>query len=58
MAAKKKPLVEVKLSELASDGSLKVEYNAFEPPPARKSGIKVADVEDLVSRLRDEAKVL
>jgi electron transfer flavoprotein beta subunit len=58
MAAKKKPLLEVKLSELVSDSTLKVEYRTFEAPPARKGGMKVADVEDLVRRLRDEAKVL
>jgi electron transfer flavoprotein beta subunit len=58
MAAKKKPLVEVKLADLVSDTALKVRYQAFEPPPARSAGIKVPDVEELVLRLRDEAKVL
>ncbi len=58
MAAKKKPLVEVKLAELAPDAALKVEYPKFEAPPARKAGIKVKDVADLVNRLHTEAKVL
>jgi electron transfer flavoprotein beta subunit len=58
MAAKKKPLVEVKLADLAPDTALKVQYLKFEPPPARKAGIKVKDVTELVSRLHDEAKVL
>jgi electron transfer flavoprotein beta subunit len=58
MAAKKKPLVEVKLSELTSDAALKVQYHAFEPPPKRKAGIKVKDVEELVTRLQNEAKAL
>ena len=58
MAAKKKPLAEVKLAELVSDTSLKVKYTAFEPPAARKAGIKVKDVSELVSRLQNEAKVL
>ena len=58
MAAKKKPLVEVKLADLVSDSALKVEYLHFDAPPARKGGIKVVNVEDLVTRLRDEAKVL
>jgi electron transfer flavoprotein beta subunit len=58
MAAKKKPLAEVKLAELASDLGLKVKYHAFQPPPARKAGIKVKDVADLVARLKNEAKVL
>ncbi len=58
MAAKKKPLAEVKLADLASDSTLKVQYVKFEAPPARKAGIKVKDVSDLVQRLRNEAKVL
>ena len=58
MAAKKKPLSEVKLAELAPDTSLQVQYQAFQPPPARQAGIKVKDVGELVSRLKNEAKVL
>jgi electron transfer flavoprotein beta subunit len=58
MAAKKKPLVEVKLESLASETALKVTYASFEPPIARKSGIKVKTVEELVEKLRTEAKVL
>jgi electron transfer flavoprotein beta subunit len=58
MAAKKKPLVEIKLAELAADQALKVEYKAFQAPPARKAGIKVKDVTELVTRLKTEAKVL
>jgi electron transfer flavoprotein beta subunit len=58
MAAKKKPLVEVKLADLAADLATKVQYHGFVAPPARKAGIKVKDVNDLVSRLKNEAKVL
>jgi electron transfer flavoprotein beta subunit len=58
MAAKKKPLVEIKLADLAPDLGLKVQYHSFQAPPARKAGIKVKDVADLVSRLKNEAKVL
>ena len=58
MAAKKKPLTEVKLSELTGDAKLRVTYSKFEAPPARKAGIKVKDVAELVSRLKDEAKAL
>jgi electron transfer flavoprotein beta subunit len=58
MAAKKKPLVEIKLADLAADQALKVEYKAFQAPPARKAGIKVKDVTELVTRLKTEAKVL
>lgn len=58
MAAKKKPLTEVKLSELTSDTALRIEYIKFEPPPGRQAGVKVKDVGDLVHRLKNDAKVL
>ena len=58
MAAKKKPLVEVKVSDLTTDAALKVQYVKFEAPPARKAGIKVKDVAELVNKLKNEAKVL
>jgi electron transfer flavoprotein beta subunit len=58
MAAKKKPLAEVKLAELTPDQATKVQYHAFAAPPARKAGIKVKDVNELVSKLKNEAKVL
>ncbi len=58
MVAKKKPLVEMKVADLAPDQALKVQYVKFEAPPARKAGIKVKDVADLVNRLQNEAKVL
>jgi electron transfer flavoprotein beta subunit len=58
MQAKKKPLVEMKLAELCPDTALRIKYSKFEPPPARKAGIKVKDVAELVNRLKNEAKVL
>ncbi len=58
MAAKKKPLVEVKLSELAPDATTKIKYTAFEMPAGRKAGVKVKTVAELVTKLKTEAKVL
>ena len=58
MAAKKKPLVEMKLAELAPDAALKITYTGFELPPARKAGIKVKTVAELVEKLKSEAKAL
>jgi electron transfer flavoprotein beta subunit len=58
MAAKKKPLTEMKLTDLVSDTALKITYHGFELPPARKAGIKVKNVQELVERLKSEAKVL
>ena len=58
MAAKKKPLVEMKLAELTPDAAPKIKYLGFELPPARKAGIKVKSVPELVEKLKSEAKVL
>lgn len=58
MAAKKKPLLEVKLAELAPDTALKVRYGAAELPPKRAAGVKVKDVKELVTKLKTEAKVI
>ena len=58
MAAKKKPLTEIKLADLVSDAALKITYTGFELPPARKAGIKVKSVPELVTRLKTEAKVV
>jgi len=58
MAAKKKPLLEVKLAELAPDVTLKVRYGSSELPPKRAAGVKVKDVKELVTKLKTEAKVI
>jgi electron transfer flavoprotein beta subunit len=58
MSAKKKPLAEIKLTELAADVGLRIRYLSFERPPARKAGVKVASVPELVDKLVNEAKVL
>jgi electron transfer flavoprotein beta subunit len=58
MAAKKKPLAEMKLAELAADATLKVKYEGNEMPPKRAAGVKVKDVKELVTRLKTEAKVI
>lgn len=58
MAAKKKPLSEVALADLVPGAAAKIEYIGFEAPPARKAGVKVANVAELVSKLRTEAKAL
>lgn len=58
MAAKKKPLTEMKLADLVTDAALKIKYTGFELPPARKAGIKVKTVAELVEKLKSEAKAL
>lgn len=58
MQARRKPLATKPLGDLASDQTLKINYLRFEPPPAREAGIKVADVTELVDKLKNDAKVL
>jgi len=58
MAAKKKPLAEMKLADVASDAALKVKYGTNELPPKRAAGVKVKDVGELVNKLKTEAKVI
>ena len=52
MAAKKKPLVEMKLADLVADTALKVKYTRLRAAAARKAGIKVKDVAELVEKLK------
>jgi electron transfer flavoprotein beta subunit len=58
MAAKKKELKELSVADLGVSLAPKQRWLSVEPPPARKAGIKVADVAELVRRLHEEAKVL
>ena len=58
MAAKKKPMTEVKLADLVSDAATKIKYTGFDLPPARKAGIKVKTTAELVEKLKNEAKAL
>jgi electron transfer flavoprotein beta subunit len=58
MAAKKKEIKDVTAASLGVEIAPKVKTIAVEPPPARKAGIKVADVQELVRRLHEEAKVI
>jgi electron transfer flavoprotein beta subunit len=58
MQAKKKPLAVKKLAEVVGGATLTTQYVKFEAPPARKAGVKVKDVPELVQRLATEAKVI
>jgi len=58
MAAKKKPIAEAPFSALKLSSGLKSKYLKFELPAARKAGIKVKDLDDLLNRLKSEAKAL
>ena len=45
-------------SELGIDTEPRIEQIKVEEPPKRKAGIKVASVEELVQKLKNEAKVI
>jgi electron transfer flavoprotein beta subunit len=58
MKAKKKPVAELAAASLGVDLTPKVVVKTLSNPPARKGGVKVADVEELWKKLHDEAKAL
>ncbi len=59
MKAKKKPLeVLDPEDDLDIEMELKVETVGFAAPPVRQAGVKVADVDELVAKLANEAKVI
>jgi electron transfer flavoprotein beta subunit len=58
MKAKKKPLEVVKPDALGVDVAPRLAILGVAEPPKRKGGGKVADVKELVAKLRTEAKVV
>jgi electron transfer flavoprotein beta subunit len=58
MKAKKKPIDTLKPEDLGVDVTPRLEYVRFEEPPRRQAGIKVASVQDLVVKLKNDAGVL
>lgn len=58
MKAKKKPMETLPVGELGVDVAPRTELLSVSPPPERKGGIKVANVAELVEKLKTEAKVI
>lgn len=58
MKAKKKPLVKLSPEDLGVDISPRIETLKVEEPAKRVGGRKVDSVDDLIDKLRNEAKVL
>ncbi len=58
MKAKKKPLDTFKPDELGVDATPRLKTLKVEEPPKRQGGVKVADVKELVAKLKNEAKVI
>ena len=58
MKAKKKPLEVVKPADLGVDVTSRIKTLKVSEPPKRSAGIKVPDVATLVSKLKNDAKVI
>ena len=58
MKAKRKPLDTTTLAALGVDPARRTEVLGVAPPPGRQAGVKVESVDQLVDKLRNEAKVI
>lgn len=58
MKAKRKPIDVQQASDLSVDLSSKVKLLKVTPPEQRQGGVKVASVDELVEKLKNEAKVI
>ncbi|MFC5772142.1 electron transfer flavoprotein subunit beta/FixA family protein, partial [Thauera sinica] len=58
MKAKKKPLETVKPADLEVDVTPRLTTLKVAEPPRRSAGVRVADVAQLVDKLKNEAKVI
>jgi len=58
MKAKKKPLENVKPADLGVDMTPRLATLKVAEPPKRSAGVKVADVAELVQKLKNEARVI
>jgi electron transfer flavoprotein beta subunit len=58
MKAKKKPLETIKPADLGVDVAPRLSTLKVVEPPKRQAGIRVADVAELVAKLKNEAKVI
>ena len=58
MKAKKKPLETVKPADLGVDVAPRLATVSVTEPPKRSAGVKVADIAQLVDKLKNEAKVI
>lgn len=58
LKAKKKPIEVIKLEELGIDYAPRLKVEKVEMPAERKGGITVGSVDELIAKLKNEAKVL
>jgi electron transfer flavoprotein beta subunit len=58
MKAKKKPLEVLKPEALGVDITPRLKTLKVQEPPSRSAGVKVADVKELVAKLKNEARII
>lgn len=58
MKSRSKPLEDLPVADLGVDISPRLEVQKVTPPPSREAGVMVESVEELVDKLRNEAKVI
>jgi electron transfer flavoprotein beta subunit len=58
MKAKKKELVVRPVAELGVDVAPRLKVLKVTEPPKRAAGVKVADVAELIEKLKNEARVI
>lgn len=58
LKAKKKPVDVIKIESLGLDVAPRLTIESVEMPTEREGGIIVKDVDELLAKLRDEAKVI
>lgn len=57
-AAKKKPITEIKIEDTKVDIEPKTKVVEVFEPEQRKGGVRVKDVDELIDKLKNEAKLL
>ena len=58
MKAKQKPIERIKLNNLNVDIKQRIKILEVTEPQKKKAGIKVKDVEELISKLHNDEKVI
>lgn len=56
--AKKKPIETVNLADLGINFEPRLKVEKIEPPAERKGGVIVASVDELIDKLKNEAKII
>ena len=58
MKAKKKPVETINLADMGIDFAPRLKIEKVEGPQERKEGVKLKTVDELIEKLKNEAKVI